>query len=96
MPKRAEGELRLTADGWVARITLKGRERLSLLLSSCKTEESAKTRCLFLADLAARFRRAGKLGDPDARKLLEMAAVSAEALLPGVLTVADQVCGGEL
>jgi hypothetical protein len=36
--------------------------------------------------LAARCRRAGKLTDPDALKLLDMAAACVDGLLPGVDT----------
>ncbi len=47
MPKPAKGELTWTAEGPVARITLKGRERQSFLLPTCKTEAQADAHILY-------------------------------------------------
>lgn len=96
MPKVAAGEVRQTAEGYVSRITLVGKERASLLLSACKTFDEATARSKLLASLAQRFRKAGVIGRPEARTLLETAATCSEALLPGVLTVAGELTGGTL
>lgn len=53
-------------------------------------------RARLLAELAQRFRRAGVIDSTDARKLLETAASCAPGLLPGVMTVAGELVGGEL
>ncbi len=96
MPKVAVGEVRWTAEGPVARITMLGKERASFLMSACKTEDEATQRSKLLASLAARFRKAGVIGRPEARTLLETAATCSEALLPGIVTVAGELCGGTL
>lgn len=96
MPKVAAGEVRWTAEGPVARITMLGKDRASFLMSACKTEDEATTRSKLLASLAARFRKAGVIGRPEARTLLETAATCSEALLPGVVTVAGELVGGTL
>lgn len=96
MPKVPAGEVRWTSEGPVARITMLGKERASLLMSACKTVDEATARSKLLASLAARFRKAGVIGQPEARTLLETAATCSEALLPGVVTVAGELCGGTL
>lgn len=96
MPKPTKGELRWTKDGPAARITLRGRERRSFLLSSARTEAEAVERMAALTALAARFRKAKVIDTPDALRLLEMAASAAPAMLKGVLQVAGELCGGEL
>src|SRR5262245_5043678 len=96
MPKPARGEVRWTSEGPVARVTIKGKERQSFLLSTCRSKPEAEQRAQLLAELAQRFRRAGVIDTPDARKLLETAASCAPALLPGVLTVAGALVGGKL
>ena len=81
----------------VARITLRGRERSSFPLPTCKTQEQADDRAALLAGLARRFRRAGvTVDDPRARPLLEMAAEKPVDLLPHVMALADQLAGGTL
>lgn len=94
MPKQAKGELSWTAEGPVARITLKGRERESYVLSSCKTEAQATERKELLASVAARFRKAGVIDGKPARDLLNTIATAAPALLPTALEVAGQLAGG--
>src|SRR5438876_7337487 len=100
MPREAAGELRHTEEGWVARITMDRKHRESYLLSGCspdpRDDQEARERCKLLATLARRFRKAGKLDDPNARRLLELAASSASALIPGVLTVAGELIGGQI
>ncbi len=59
MPTRATGELQPLADGWAARITIKGRSRKEFFLASCRTEREAVERKTALAELATRLRRAG-------------------------------------
>jgi integrase len=94
MPKLATGSLEHTSEGYVARITLKGRERESYLLSACKTPAQATERKELLASVAARFRRAGVIDGKPARDLLKTIATAAPALLPTALEVAGQLAGG--
>src|SRR6187402_2189715 len=96
MPNPARGELYETAEGYVARITISGKKRESFLLSSCRTQPEAEARKALLADLAARFRKAGIAQTRDAAELLRMAASCAPALLPGVKEVAAELVGRDL
>lgn len=96
MPKVPTGEVRWTDEGPVARVTMQGRDRESFLMPTCKTPDEATTRSKLLAGLATRFRKAGVIGQPEARTLLETAATCTGALLPGVVTVAGELCGGTL
>ncbi len=96
MPKEAKGEVRRTLDGFVAVITIKGTERKSFDMPTCRTDAEAHERSDVLAKLAKRFRRAGLAGTSETLRLLEMVGVSAPALLPSVLKVADKLAGGEL
>jgi integrase len=94
MPKPAKGELTWTAEGPVARITLKGRERESYLLSACHKPGDAEQRRSILAGIAQRFRRAGVIDTRHARELLKTIAGAAPALLPAALQVAGELAGG--
>lgn len=94
MPKPATGSLEHTKDGLVARITLKGRERESYLLSACRTEAQGEERKQLLANTAASFRRAGVIDTRQARELLKTIASAPPALLPTALEVAGQLAGG--
>src|SRR5688572_8244676 len=96
MPREAKGEVRWSGGEASARITIQGRERKSFPLPTCKTENEADERAALLAALAQRFRRAGVIGQPEALKLLDMAANARKALLPGVLEVAGELVGGEI
>ena len=96
MPKEAKGEVRRTSDGFVAVITIKGTERKSFALPTCRTEVEAHERSELLAKLAKRFRRAGLAGTPETIRLLEMVGAAAPALLPSILAVAEKLAGGEL
>jgi integrase len=96
MPKPAQGELRWTDRGPVARVTISGKRRESFPLTSCRTREEATERMQLLAELAQRFRKAGVTETPDARKLLETAAGCSPHLLAGVRQVAGELVGGEL
>ncbi len=96
MVNRTKGTLRSGPDGHVARITLKGKDRESFTLSSCRTEAEAEERKNLLARLARDFRKAGVIDTPDARKLLNAAASCAAGLLPGFLQVAAELVGGQL
>jgi len=73
-----------------------GQGTRNFLLSTCRTEREAEERAKLLAELAQRFRRAGVIDLPDARKLLETAASCARGLLPDIMTVAGELVGGEL
>jgi integrase len=69
----ANGSLRPLADGWEARITIRGRHRVGLVLPFSRVQEAeARERCTLLAGLARRLRKAGLF--EDAPKLLEIAA----------------------
>jgi hypothetical protein len=57
MPTHATGELRRLAEGFAARITLRGRTRKDFFLTMCATESEAIERCQALASMAARLRR---------------------------------------
>lgn len=94
MPKAATGELRTLADGFAARITIKGRERRDFLLPTCATEDEARARCTALAGLAARLRRGGYFAEMD--DLLAMGA-KARAGKPWefVVGAVDAICGGK-
>ncbi len=78
------------------RVTMRGKDRRTFPLTSCRSPEEAQVRANVVAKLAQRLRRAGVLETPDAIKLLEMAAATAPALLQGVLQVAGELAGGEL
>jgi integrase len=94
MPKPAKGELSWSAEGPVARITLKGRERESYLLTACSKPADAEKRKELLAGIAARFRKAGVIDTRPARELLKTIATSPPALLPAALQVAGELAGG--
>jgi hypothetical protein len=94
MPKPALGELTWTSEGPVARITLKGRERESYLLSTCRKPAEAEERRKLLASVAQRFRKAGVIDTRQARELLTTIAASAPALLSAALQVAGELAGG--
>jgi len=96
MPRKAQGSVTHTRNGWTCRVTLKGRERRSYELPACRTQAEAEERAQLLADLARRFRKADLIQSEQALKLLDMAASAAPALLPGVLKVADELTGGVL
>jgi integrase len=96
MAREAIGEVYRTGDGLMARITLQGRQRKSYALLTCKTDAEAEERTALLADLARKFRKAGVIHSPDARKLLETAAGCNKALVAGVMQVAGELVGGEL
>ena len=96
MPNPARGEVRKTNEGFSGRITLRGRERKTFPLPTCRDEDEAQERANLLATLARDFRRASVLDTPDAPKLLEMAAGATPALLKGVLQVARELVGGDL
>ncbi len=91
----AKGELRWFDDGPAARITMGGKKRENFKLTSCRTKGEAAARCKVLAELAATFRKAGVLGTPNARDLLELVAGCLPGMLPGVLKVASELAGGK-
>ena len=67
MPREAKGELRRLAEGWEARVTIQGKERLGLVLTfSLAQEAEAEQRCSLLAGLAKRLRKAGQVDDAPA------------------------------
>lgn len=92
--KHADGELRTTSEGLVARITIKGRHRESVLLWGDR--EQAKARRKLVAGVATSFRRAGVIERPEAVKLLHTIGAAVPAMLEGALTVASELAGGEL
>ena len=96
MANPARGEVRRTSEGYTARITLRGKERKTFTLPTCRDDVEAQTRADLLAKLARDFRRAKVLDTPDAPKLLDMAASATPALLAGVVQVAKELVGGEL
>src|SRR5262249_10310136 len=85
MPREAKGELRKLAEGWKARVTIQGKDRLGLALPFTHAQETeAEERCWLLAGMARRLRKAGQLEDAPA--LLKMAAIAQYgARLKGVL-----------
>jgi integrase len=99
MPNVARGEKpRRNSDGsYTVRITVgDGKKREPFRLgATVATDAQAEARRDLLAGYAARFRRAGKMGDPDAQKLLEMAAASPEVLLRGVEAAVVTFLGGQ-
>src|SRR5258707_635017 len=92
MPREASGELRKLADGWEARVTIQGRERLGLELPFTHAQEPEATeRCKLLAGLAQRLRKAGAVADAPA--LLKMAAMApAGPKLDGVIKAINTMC----
>lgn len=93
MPRAATGELRKLADGFAARITLRGRARRDFVLTSCETERGAADRCRALASLASRLRRSGH--DDEIEGILQMGARAR----PGrpwesVVGAVDALCAG--
>jgi integrase len=99
MPTAATGEkLRRNKDGTrTKRITLdtKTRKREPFTIPAEFTDEQAEARGNLLADLAKRFRAAGRINDPDALKILNMAATCATSLLPGVENATSLLIGGQ-
>ncbi len=94
MPREATGELRRTAGGFSARITLAGRTRRDFPLAPCLTEPQADERTTELARMALRLRRSGHSG-----KIEKLIATGAKAR-PGrpwsaVVAAVDVVCSGE-
>ncbi len=61
MPREPKGEVRRSDTGLVARITIEGKNRLSLPLASSLSRDEATERTALLAKLARQFRRAGAL-----------------------------------
>ena len=92
MPREAKGELRRLAEGWEARVTIQGRERMGLELPfGVHQEAEAEERCQLLAGLARRLRKAGHVADAPA--LLEMAAITTTPTkLEGVLRAVEALC----
>jgi integrase len=92
MAREAKGELRPLLDGWEARVTVQGRERIGLELPFTRDQDAEATeRCRLLADIARRLRKAGHADD--APKLLEMAAIAAAGpKLEGVLRAVEALC----
>src|SRR5580704_5217532 len=94
MPREATGELKHLADGFAARITIKGRDRKDFPLPTCRTEPEALARCKALAQMAARLRRAGH-----ASEIESMVAQGAKARAgrPWEFVVGgvDLMCGGK-
>ena len=94
MPREATGELRRTAGGFSARITLAGRTRRDFPLAPCLTEPEAKERKTELARMALRLRRSGH-----SDKIEKLITTGAKAR-PGrpwsaVVAAVDVVCSGE-
>jgi len=96
VPKEAKGEVLHTSEGFVTVITIKGTERKSFTLPTCRTDGEARERSDLMAKLAKRLRIAGLAGTSEALRLLEMVGTSSPALLPSILAVADKLAGGEL
>lgn len=95
MPRRATGELRPTALGWEARVTLQGKERIGLPLKAFAPadEAGARARCEALAELAARLRSAGRL-DVLRPFLKRAAAARSGRAWENVLETAEVLCAG--
>ena len=93
MPKPATGELTWTADGPVARITLKGRKRESYLLAACRNE-GARTSGVSSWRCSPRASVRQTSYTREARELLKTIASCAPALLPAATQVAAELAGG--
>lgn len=95
MAREATGELRCLADGFAARITIKGRTRKDFVLTSCANEVAAANRCRALAMMAARLRRAGHAGEIE--QLMAMGA-KAHSGRPweAVCAAVEALCGGQM
>ncbi len=93
MPREATGELRRLADGFAARITLKGRQRRDFLLATCGTEAEAQDRTTALAKMAARLRRAGHV-DKIVRLIEKGAKARAGRPFDTVVAAVDVLCSG--
>jgi integrase len=94
MPREATGELRTTAGGFAARITVAGRKRRDFPLAPGLTESQAKERKTDLARMALRLRQAGH-----ADKIEKLIATGAMAR-PGrhwaaVVAATDVLCNGD-
>lgn len=96
MAREATGEVRERGGLLEARITLEGRRRKEFKLLTCKTRGEALERARVLSGMVRRFRRAGVLDTPDARRLLDMAASAPARTVEGVLRVAEELAGDEL
>jgi integrase len=94
MAREATGELRTLADGFAARITIKGRTRRDFVLPTCANEREAEERCRALAGAAARLRRAEQSAE-DIIKVLDIGA-RARAGRPweAVCAAVDALCAG--
>src|SRR5258708_6018193 len=94
MPREATGELRHLADGWAARITLKGRTRRDFVLATCPDESTAGERCKALAQMASRLRRAGHQGEIESIVAIGAKARAGRAW-EFVAGAVDALCGGQ-
>lgn len=95
MPTTPTAEIRETASGLVARVTLRGKSRKTFALPTCADHDAAETRGNLLARLAQQFRRVNVL-DARGLDLLDRVASATDAMLPHVLTVVAEHAGGEL
>ncbi len=93
MPRPAAGELRRLANGFAARITIRGRERRDFPLTAGLSAVEAEERKISLARMAARLRQAGH-----ADKIEKLIGTAAKAR-PGrpwdtVVAAVEVLCSG--
>jgi integrase len=93
MPREATGELRHLADGFAARITLKGRDRRDFILTTCATELLAEERCKALAVMASRLRLAGHAAEIESMMTMGAKARAGRSW-EFVVGAVDALCGG--
>jgi integrase len=95
MPKPATGELRWKNGTAIARITLRGRDRVSLALPACTTEDEARTRSTLLAQIAQRL-RASPVDAGRTLKALELVAAASAKHLRIALSVVEELVDSKL
>jgi integrase len=94
MPTPSKGEIRFTDGTWQARVTLKGKLRLSVRLPGCRTEAEAEARAQLLSEQARRLRKAGHIESRNAREMLtELGAARSKSAVRDALVVIAEMCG---
>ncbi len=96
MPREATGEIRRNSSGKLSARIRFGTSRETFELPTCRTEAEAEERAKVLARLAKRFSAAGNVTQRDAIETLRMAGTATDRSLTTVLTLADELLGGEL
>src|SRR5262245_56743198 len=96
MPNIAKGEVRFNGRVWVARVTLRGKDRASFELPTSSSEDEARERASLLAQLAQRLRAATTVTPERARKALDFVAEVPSRTLASSIAAVEDLIGGKL